>query len=96
MSCRKTTCIAQCCNYRGDCPDWSISNGPYYSSLRTCVTYYKDIQEPINPGIYVGAGFGGLFLIILIISIICYCYRKKKAIEFLEQNRSMPKDKSTI
>lgn len=83
MSCRKTNCVAQCCNYQGDCPDRYISNGGYSTLMKTCSIYYKDIQDPVNPGIYVGAGFGGLFLIIIIISIICYCYRKKKAIEFL-------------
>ena len=80
MSCRKTTCVAQCCNYQGDCPDRWIANGPYNTPLRNCVIYYKDIPDPVNPYIYVGAGFGGLFLLIAIISIICYCYRKKKAI----------------
>ena len=77
--CLYLNCTSLCCNSYGTCPEnYSSRSGSRYTS---CSTYYKDltITDTMPLGVWVGIGFGGILFFAILLSVICYCYRRKKA-----------------
>lgn len=76
-------CTSGCCNAYGSCPEDYA--GAYWvnSSYKNCKYYYN---ETMTLYIYIGAGIAGIWLLAILIAIICYCYRKHKALENISED----------
>jgi hypothetical protein len=69
-NCNYQSCTGGCCNYYGDCPEW-YSNG--VAEYTDCYYYYG-----ANPPNVLGAIAGSIVGILVIILIICVCYRYER------------------
>lgn len=73
--CYSQDCYYNCCNSQGNCP----------SSPSQCKYYYT---TETNSGLIAGLVLGGILAVAIIIAVICYCYRKKKAEAMLNELRN--------
>ena len=72
MTCYQTTCLNNCCNAYGQCPE-SYNTLYFDTSYTSCYTYYNGV----NVGTIVGAVIGGIVAIVIIIALVCH-FKKRK------------------